>query len=64
MMIQTGLRAPTKYIDLHITRALLDLRMLGSQQGDVVGPFFGFMGAAAALVFACEFEPPNAHVYM
>lgn len=23
--------------------------------GDVVGPFFGFMGAAAALVFACEF---------
>lgn len=24
------------------------------QKGDVVGPFFGFMGAAAALVFACE----------
>lgn len=24
-------------------------------KGDVVGPFFGFMGAAAALVFACEF---------
>ncbi len=22
--------------------------------GDVVGPFFGFMGAAAALVFACK----------
>ena len=26
-----------------------------SAKGDVVGPFFGFMGAAAALVFACEF---------
>ena len=25
-----------------------------STTGDVVGPFFGFMGAAAALVFACE----------
>ena len=24
------------------------------QTGDVVGPFFGFMGAAAALVFACK----------
>lgn len=26
-----------------------------AHKGDVVGPFFGFMGAAAALVFACEF---------
>ena len=25
--------------------------------GDVVGPFFGFMGAAAALIFACKFDP-------
>ena len=25
--------------------------------GDVVGPFFGFMGAAAALIFACESDP-------
>ena len=23
-------------------------------KGDVVGPFFGFMGAAAALIFACK----------
>ncbi len=34
-----------------ISRHLLD----GEQWvGDSVGPFFGFMGAAAALVFACE----------
>ena len=36
--------------------------------GDVVGPFFGFMGAAAALVFACklgngnEFGKQSAHM--
>ncbi len=28
--------------------------------GDVVGPFFGFMGAAAALVFACKLGNGNA----
>ncbi len=27
--------------------------------GDVVGPFFGFMGAAAALVFACKLGNGN-----
>ncbi len=27
-----------------------------SDVGDVVGPFFGFMGAAAALVFACKLQ--------
>ena len=26
--------------------------------GDSTGPFFGFMGAAAALVFACARSPP------
>ncbi len=43
-----------------ISRHLLD----GEQWvGDSVGPFFGFMGAAAALVFACEsYSPsPDAH---
>ncbi len=29
--------------------------------GDSTGPFFGFMGAAAALVFACA-RPPRALV--
>ena len=29
--------------------------MVASWAGDAVAPFFGFIGAAAALVFSCEF---------
>lgn len=32
-------------------RALLQA---ANQSGDTVAPFFGFIGAASALVFACE----------
>jgi hypothetical protein len=28
--------------------------LLQATEGDPVAPFFGFMGAASALVFACE----------
>lgn len=36
-----------------VPRALLQA---ANQSGDTVAPFFGFIGAASALVFACEFS--------
>jgi V-type H+-transporting ATPase proteolipid subunit len=36
-----------------IARQLLASEGATSWKGDVVGPFFGFMGASSALVFAC-----------
>ncbi len=39
-----------------VPRALLQA---ANQSGDTVAPFFGFIGAASALVFACEFSPSS-----
>merc|ERR1712130_1084869 len=36
-----------------VARQLLASEGATSWKGDVVGPFFGFMGASSALVFAC-----------